>query len=206
MPGKGFGNMKKTHTGFLTLFVLMSLVVSATPVTIRAQEKNKETQKPTTAVDTWRQSLPPEAETEKPAEEPADGAQRRPSREEMEKSLLAVEQKWMEAVKLRDASTLSQIISDDFTLISPRLVIANGGREKYFAHALRDLNLSSYDFSEPTVRLYGRTAVVSGHLKQSATVAGEDWSGTYLVTDVWVSRDGVWQVVSRHASLQAAKK
>jgi hypothetical protein len=56
------------------------------------------------------------------------------------------------------------------------------------------------------VRLYGRTAVVSGRLKQSATVAGEDWGGSYLITDVWVSRDGFWRVVSRHASLLPGKK
>lgn len=31
-------------------------------------------------------------------------------------------------------------------------------------------------------------------------------AGTYLITDVWVNRDGIWQVVSRHASLLTTKK
>jgi ketosteroid isomerase-like protein len=206
MQGKGFQNMKETRTSFLTFFVVALVLSTTASVAIRAQEKNKETQKPATTVDAWRQALPPEAETERPAAEPANSAQPRPSREEVEKSLLAIERKWMEALKLRDASVLSQIVSDDFTLVSPRLVLTTRGRDKYFAHALRDLNLASYDFSEPTVRLYGRTAIVSGQLKQNATVAGEDWSGTYLITDVWVNRDGIWQVVSRHASLLNAKK
>ncbi|MBC7932087.1 MAG: nuclear transport factor 2 family protein, partial [Rubrivivax sp.] len=104
------------------------------------------------------------------------------------------------------ASSLSQIISDDFTLVSPRLVVAAGDKDKYFKHAMRDLNLASYVFEDLTVRLYGRVAVVSGKLKESATVAGEDWTGSYLVTDVWVNRDGSWRVVSRHASLLPEKK
>ena len=204
---KGFKNMRETRTHFFAFFVGALILAAAPSISVRAQEKDKETQKPaTTTVDAWRQALPPEAETERPTEEAAPGAQPRPSREEVEKSLIALERKWMEALKLRDASALSQIISDDFTLVSPRLVIAAGGRDKYFEHTMRDLNLSSYDFDELTVRLYGRAAVVSGRLTQSATVAGEDWGGSHLVTDVWVSRDGIWRVVSRHTSLLPEKK
>lgn len=196
--------MRETRTSFLTFFVGTLVLVIASSSAVGAQEKNKEPQKPATTVDAWRQALPPEAE--RLADESADGAQPRSSREEVEKSLLALERKWMEALKLRDASALSQIISDDFTLVSPRLVLAAGSRDKYFAHALRDLNLASYDFSESTVRLYGRTALVSGLLKESAHVSGEDWGGSYLITDVWVNRDGLWRVVSRHASLLPVKK
>jgi ketosteroid isomerase-like protein len=132
--------------------------------------------------------------------------QQRAAREVAEKSLIALESKWMGALQLRDASALSQLVSDDFTLVSPRLVVAAGDREKYFQHAMRDLSLTSYEFEGLTVRLYGRTAVVGGRLKQSAGVAGEDWGGSYLFTDVWVSRDGAWQVVSRHLSLLPEKK
>jgi hypothetical protein len=112
----------------------------------------------------------------------------------------------MDSLQQRDASVLSQLISDDFTLVTPRLVVAAGDREKYFQHAMRELNLTSYEFEGLTVRLYGRTAIVSGRLKQSATLAGEDWGGNYIFTDVWVGRDGAWQVVSRHASLLPPEK
>lgn len=37
--------------------------------------------------------------------------------------------------------------------------------------------------------------------EQQATVFGEDRSGAMLVTDVWVKRDGRWQVVARHTSM-----
>ncbi|MCA1614738.1 MAG: nuclear transport factor 2 family protein [Acidobacteria bacterium] len=172
-----------------------------------AQEKGKETQKPTTGtVDAWRQALPPEAENAGTTDEPASVTRQRDSREAAEKSLLALERKWMGALQQRDASALSQLVSEDFTLVSPRLVVAAGDRDKYFQHAMRDLSLTSYDFEGLTVRLYGRTAVVSGRLRQSASAAGEDWGGNYLFTDVWVSRDGAWQVVSRHTSMLPPEK
>lgn len=199
--------MRETRTRFFTFFAGALLFAVAPSVAVRAQGKDKETQKPAAStVDAWRQALPPEAEAEQPAEEAAGVAQPRPSREEVEKNLIALERKWMEALKLRDASVLSQIVSDDFAFVSPRLAGAVRDRARYFDHALRDMSLTSYNFDELTVRLYGRTAVVSGQLRQSATVAGEDWTGNYFVTDVWVSRDGVWRVVSRHASLLPEKK
>lgn len=197
--------MRDTRTRFFTIFV-GALILAAAPPAAGAQEKDKEAQKPATTVDAWRQALPPEAETEEPAEGEATPTRPQASREETEAGLLALERKWMEALRLRDASALSQIISDDFSLVSPRLVVAAGDKEKYFKHAMRDLNLTSYDFEEMVVRVYGRAAVVSGRLRQSASVAGEDWGGSYLVTDVWVSRDGFWWVVSRHATLLPAKK
>ncbi|HEX8282408.1 MAG TPA: nuclear transport factor 2 family protein [Pyrinomonadaceae bacterium] len=178
-----------------------ALTIAVTTNTAAAQEKGKEPQKPAAGTaDAWRQALPPEAETTGAAEGSAAAAPQRESREATEKALLALERKWMGALQQRDASALSQLVSDDFTLVSPRLVVAAGDRERYFQHAMRELSLASYELEGVTVRLYGRAAVVSGRLRQSATVAGEDWGGAYLFTDVWVSRDGAWRVVSRHTS------
>lgn len=194
--------MKKFRTRLFAFFAA-AVALAALSLSAAAQdkEKEKETQKPATGtVDAWRQALPPEAETSETLETSATAAQPRLTREAAEKSLLALERKWMESLQRRDASALSQLISDDFTLVSPRLVIAAGDRDKYFQHAMRELTLTSYSFESLTVRLYGRTAVVSGRLKQSANLSGEDWGGAFLFTDVWVTRDGAWQVVSRHAS------
>ena len=199
--------MKKVRNGLYTFFAA-SLILTGLSSPAAAQEKEKEGPKPASStVDAWRQALPPQAETGGTPEGSAAAAQQqRVTREATEKSLIELERKWMASLQQRDASALSQIISADFTLVSPRLVTAAGDRDRYFQHAMRELKLTSYDFDEVTVRTYGRTAVVSGRLTQSAAVAGEDWGGTYLFTDVWVSRDGTWQVVSRHTSPPPAQK
>ena len=198
--------MRKIRTRLFNFFAA-ALILTAQSLPAVAQDKGKEPQKPTTGTaDAWRQALPPEAEATGTPEAAAAAARPRDSREAAEKALLALERKWMGALQQRDASALSQLVSEDFTLVSPRLVVAAGDREKYFQHAMRDLSLTSYDFEGLTVRLYGRTAVVSGRLRQSATAAGEDWGGNYLFTDVWVSRDGAWQVVSRHTSMLPPEK
>lgn len=198
--------MKKIRTQLFNFFAA-AVTLAVLSHTAAAQDKGKETQKPTAGtVDAWRQALPPEAETTGTPEASAADTRRRDSRESSEKALLALELKWMSALQQRDASALNQLVSEDFTLVSPRLVVAARERDKYFQHAMRDLSLTFYEFEGLTVRLYGRTAVVSGRLRQSARAAGEDWGGNYLFTDVWVSRDGAWQVVSRHTSLLPPEK
>lgn len=199
-------NTREVRTRLFNFFTA-AVLVAALSASAAAQEKGKEAPKPAAGtVDAWRQALPPEAEAEGAPEASATAAQQRDARAANEKTLLALERKWMGALQQRDASALSQLVSDDFTLVSPRLNVAAGDRDKYFQHAMRDLTLTSYEFEGLSVRLYGRTAVVSGRLKQSASAAGEDWGGSYLFTDVWVSRDGVWQVVSRHTSLLPPEK
>ena len=188
--------LRHLNTIFAATLTLFALSVSAA-----AQDKGKETRAPAAGtVDAWRQALPPEAEVDGTPEASASVSRRRDAREAAEKTLTALERKWMGALQQRDASALSQLISEDFTLVSPRLTLDAGEREKYFQHAMRELNLTAYDFEGLNVRLYGRTAVVSGRLKQSASASGEDLSGAYIFTDVWVSREGAWQVVSRHMS------
>jgi ketosteroid isomerase-like protein len=53
---------------------------------------------------------------------------------------------------------------------------------------------------EVRVRPFGDVAIVHSRTRQQATVHGHDWSGAFLLTDVWAWRDGRWQVVSRHGT------
>ena len=202
---KGFLKMMKDSTRFLMSLACALIFSIASSSGAAAQEQKKEEKgKASSTVEAWRQALPPETETERPpaGEEGTNGAPAPPSREEVEQSLLALERRWMEALRTREASTLGQLIADDFLFVMPGAAgSTQGNRDKYLGHALRELKISSYEFEGQTVRLYGRTAIVSGRLTQKATGAGgEDLSGGYLLTDVWVRQDGLWRIVSHHAS------
>ena len=56
------------------------------------------------------------------------------------------------------------------------------------------------EFLDVRVRVYGDTAVMTSRNLLRATFDGKDWSGDHALTDVWVRRDGCWQIVRRHSS------
>lgn len=183
---------------FSTLLTLTFMCAVAPTLHANAQEK----QKPGTAIDAWRQTLPAESEAQP---ETTEAIASTASSEETRKTLLALELKWMDSLRVGDADSLSEIVSQDFIFASPR-AIRISERSQYLEYALRDLKLSSFEFDKTRVRVFGRTAIVSGVLKQKAVFKGEDWAGSYLVTDVWLNRDGSWRVVSRHESLLPEQK
>lgn len=50
------------------------------------------------------------------------------------------------------------------------------------------------------VRVYGDAAVITGRVVFRATYKGQDGSGEFLYTDVWVKRQGRWQNVVSQAT------
>jgi ketosteroid isomerase-like protein len=51
------------------------------------------------------------------------------------------------------------------------------------------------------VRVYGDTAVVTARADVKGHQLGEDFSGPYRYTRVWVRRNGQWQTVSYQATV-----
>lgn len=188
--------MKSIRLAFFVFFISAMAFVSL-PRSVSGQERDKP--KPGTTLDAWRQSLPAEAEVRSSGEETPEAAASSASKEEVQKILLELERSWMNSLKISDADSLNQILAADFAFASPRMIDGRD-RAKYLEYALRDLKLTFYELDKTTVRVFGRTAIVSGRLKQKATAKGEDWSGDYLFTDVWINRGGVWRAVSRHQS------
>jgi len=117
----------------------------------------------------------------------------------MEKLFLDLETQWMTAWKNKDIATVQKLLADDFTLTSS---LSNGGlvdKEDWIAK-LAIYDCKAFHFDKIKVRVYGDTAVVNSWFHQEATANGKDWSGDFLITDVWVMKADRWQVVTRHAS------
>ena len=104
---------------------------------------------------------------------------------------------WTDAIIRRDVTAADRILGEEYALMAGGLGVMP--RDKWLA-ALPDYVTHAIEFSDVTIRVYGETAVMRSRVKQSATVFGKDRSGEMLVTDVWVKRDGRWQVVARHTS------
>ncbi len=190
--------MRSISDNSSSIFLCLVMLVLTPKISVQAQEKEKA--KPGTTIDAWRMALPSDSGAQGPGEEMAVVDSASPTGSEERQRLLALERSWMDSLKLRDVDSLSQIIALDFTFASPRMAEVKD-RGQYLAYAVGELKLTSYEIDKMTVRLFGRTAIVSAHFKQKASVAGEDWSGNYLVTSVWLNRNGTWRVVNRHESL-----
>ncbi len=117
----------------------------------------------------------------------------------MEKLFLDLETKWMNAWKNKDVETVREILADDFTLTSSLSTGALVDKEDWIAK-LAIYNCTEFRFDKIKVRVYGNTSVVNTWFHQEATANGKDWSGDFLITDVWVKKDENWQVVARHAN------
>ena len=104
------------------------------------------------------------------------------------------------AVQERDPARLEAMLAREFTLLGAAgeldragLLEAASGR-----YAIEDF---AYEEIDPEV--YGDTAVVVSRYRQSARLDGSDVSARLHMTDVWIRRDGRWQIVRRHATVTA---
>ena len=114
-----------------------------------------------------------------------------------EQEIRDVQQRWMEAARRKDESALDAILGDEYVLITARLGVVD--RSSWLAMG-PDYTIQDFEYLESDINVYGATAVSNSRYRQKATFKGQDLSTAFYLTDVWVKRDGRWQVVTRHSS------
>lgn len=116
--------------------------------------------------------------------------------------LIEREHAMMRAVQERDSATLDLVIGDEFTLTSSESSGQMLRKPGYITGSLDSsvLAVDSFRFHDFDIDLYGEVAVVRSRLDWESTYRGQRWSSDFLKTDVWIRRDGRWQIVTRHSS------
>ena len=115
-----------------------------------------------------------------------------------ETELPDLERAWMEAWRLKDRATCDRLLGEDFLLTSARGVLMP--KSQWLDGAMGPFICEAFAWEEILVRSFGEVAIVHARARQRAHVSGQDWSGLFLLTDVWVYRGNRWQVVSRHGT------
>jgi hypothetical protein len=115
-----------------------------------------------------------------------------------ESEIISREKEWMDAWIAKDVSVFRDILSDDFLLSSARGNLME--KTEWINNASGPFTCKSFIWKEIKVRTYGNAAVVNATVEQVASVGEKDWSGFFMLTDVWVHQNGKWQVVSRHGT------
>lgn len=182
------------------------LLITLIGISADAQNTDKkEDEKPkTTTVDAWRNALPQSETTGIPPavvmEESTDNVEGAEDKAQIEKRILDLEQRLLEALKQRDPAALKVLLADDFILAGVNIPGTQPDKTRFIEWAQKKLELKSYNIQKTTVRVYPTTAVVTTSYKRQAKIAGLPTDGDFIVTDVWVKRGKRWQAVSHHIS------
>ncbi|MFB3815617.1 MAG: nuclear transport factor 2 family protein [Terriglobales bacterium] len=98
-----------------------------------------------------------------------------------------------------DASFFETNLADDYQRVNPQ---GQSLTKAEFVDSIKsgDARFQSIDVKDVKVRVYGNTAVVNSSADVKGTNKGQDISGTYRTTRVFVNRGGKWQEVSFQAT------
>ena len=112
------------------------------------------------------------------------------------KEVEAAERAWMAAWLEKDIQTCSEILDEGFILTSATGVLM--GKSEWLDKATGTFAATEFRWLSIVVRQIAPDVAVA-HVKssQTATVHGKDWSGVFLMTDVWVKRAASWRVTAR---------
>jgi ketosteroid isomerase-like protein len=116
------------------------------------------------------------------------------------REIVDMERQTKEASLRRDADFPQRTLADDYVAITP-LGQVTTKKEALSARKSGQLRYDTIDVSDMVVRLYGDTAVVTARADVKGHQLGEDFSGPYRYTRVWVRRAGHWQTVSYQATV-----
>jgi hypothetical protein len=115
---------------------------------------------------------------------------------EVAKDVEAAERAWMKAWLSKDIDSCRAILDESFVLTSATGVLMD--KAEWLDKATGAFAASEFNWLSIVVRKIAADVAVA-HVKsnQVATVNGKDWSGVFLMTDVWVKRDSGWKVAAR---------
>jgi hypothetical protein len=123
-----------------------------------------------------------------------------PRDEEAVREIVDLERQAKDAALHRDAAFSERTLAEDYVAISP-LGQVIGKAETVAARRTAQLRYDSIEVTDMVVRLYGSTAVVTARADVRGKELGEEFSGPYRFTRVWVRRNGHWQTVSYQATV-----
>jgi len=116
--------------------------------------------------------------------------------------ILALEDKWNAAYKRGDVAIMGSLLAEDFIItVEDGSTFSKSG---YIAHnGDSTVHVEVTEMSGQNVRMHGNTAIVTGAYHEKGVSDGKPYEYRDRFTDVWMNRNGSWQVVASHYSIPA---
>ena len=115
---------------------------------------------------------------------------------DIEQAITGLEEQWVAAIIAKDTATIDRLLADDF-------VGTTNDRRYIKRDALEDVTEGTHELlrlDDVQIRVYGDTAIVDVDQTEKSRHDDQDFSGSYMFTNVWVKRNGEWQAVASHGS------
>lgn len=116
------------------------------------------------------------------------------------REIVDMERQAKEASLHRDPDFTERTLAEDYVAITP-LGQVTTKQDSVTARKSGQLRYDTINVSDMVVRVYGDTAVVTARADVKGHQLGEDFSGPYRYTRVWIRRAGHWQAVSYQATV-----
>jgi ketosteroid isomerase-like protein len=116
------------------------------------------------------------------------------------RQIVDMERQSKEASLRRDSDFSLRTLAEDYVGITP-LGQVTTKQETISARRSGQLRYEAMNITDMVVRVYGDTAVVTARADVKGHQLGEDFSGPYRYTRVWVRRNGQWQTASYQATV-----
>ena len=100
-----------------------------------------------------------------------------------------------------DVEALDRIYADDIMVTAPiGICVDKPAVMTEIRQAAEKAIIGRYDKDDLKVRAYGNTAVSSYRITAAAMVEGTEIKRQLCITNVWIKRNGHWQIVARHTA------
>ncbi len=113
-----------------------------------------------------------------------------------ENEVLAANKAWADAQVKGDLDALDRILADDLIVTAGNGTTRDKKGELADAKPAPDFKTYFFNTEDVRVKVYGKTAVVTGHAKWRINFKGRDADNERRYTCVYVKRDGRWQMVA----------
>jgi ketosteroid isomerase-like protein len=120
---------------------------------------------------------------------------------DVEKQILWLEEELTQTEMRVDVEALDRTYADDIMVTAPiGICVDKPAVMTEIRQAAEKAVVGRYDKDDVKVRAYGDTAVSSYRMTSEATFEGTQIKRSLCITNVWMKRDGQWQIVARHTA------
>ena len=120
---------------------------------------------------------------------------------EVEQEIRKLEEELTQTEMRVDDDALDRIYADDIMVTAPiGICVDKPAVMTEIRQAAEKAVVGRYDKDDLKVRAYGDTAVTSYRITAKARFEETELNRVFCITNVWLKRQGQWQIVARHTA------